>query len=128
VEKLLLSDIELHGVNDVRYTGIYIAGILFPNSSAFEVGMALEKRKRHKTPGVDQFPTEIIKKGHMVILSWIHKLVSSLWNEEETPEQRKESTFVQFDTGAIKQVLLTNEACLFYQLHAKLNPASFCQV
>jgi len=44
VEELLPSDIELHGVNDVRYTGIYTAGILFPNPSAFEVDMALEKR------------------------------------------------------------------------------------
>ena len=36
----------------------------------------------------------------MIILSWIYKLVSSLWNGQELLEQRKESTFVQFERGA----------------------------
>jgi len=125
MEELLLSDIELHGFNDVRYTGIYTAGILFPKPSAFEINRTREKRKRHKTPGIDQFPTELIKKGHMIIRSLIYKLVSSVWNEEELPEQRKESIIVPFERGSIKQVLLTKEAYLFYQLHAKLNPVSF---
>ena len=128
MEELILLDIKLHGVNDVRYTGIYTEGILFPYPSAFAVDMAIEKRKRHKTMGVDKFPAEILKEGRIISLSCIYKLLSSLWNEEELPEQRKESTFVQFERPAIKQVLLTNGAYLFYQLHEKLNPSSFCQV
>jgi hypothetical protein len=55
VEASLLSDIELQGVNDIRYTGIYTAGILFPKPSAFQIDMVLEKRKRHKSPGIDKF-------------------------------------------------------------------------
>lgn len=69
MEELLLPDVELHRFNDVRYTGIYTAGIIFPKPSAFKVNRALEKRKRHKTPSIDQFPTELIKKGHMIIRS-----------------------------------------------------------
>jgi len=30
---------------------------------AFEVQMATEKLKRHKTPGTDQIPAELIKAG-----------------------------------------------------------------
>jgi hypothetical protein len=69
VEESLLSDIELHRINDVRYTGIYTAEILFPKPIAFEVDMALEKRKRHKTPDSDQIPAELITVGSRIILS-----------------------------------------------------------
>ena len=48
-------------VNDVRQTEIHTAEPLVPGSSAFEVEMAIEKLKRHKTPGVDQTPAELIK-------------------------------------------------------------------
>jgi len=32
-------------------------------SSAFEVEMAIEKLKRHKSPGIDQIPAKFIKAG-----------------------------------------------------------------
>ena len=34
-----------------------------PKPSAFEVEMAIEKLKRHKSPGTDQIPAELIKAG-----------------------------------------------------------------
>jgi hypothetical protein len=51
--------------------------------------MAIEELKRHKSPGIDQIPAEMIKAGGRTILSEIHKLINSIWNKEELPERWK---------------------------------------
>jgi hypothetical protein len=56
--------------------------------------MAIEKLKRHKPPGIDQIPAELIKAGVRIIRSEIHKLIISIWNKEELPEEWKESVIV----------------------------------
>ena len=53
----------MHGVNDVRQAEIHRPGQLVPEPSAFEVEMAIVKLKRHKSPGVDQIPAELLKAG-----------------------------------------------------------------
>jgi hypothetical protein len=53
-----------------------------PESSAFEVEMASVKLKRHKSPGIDQIPAELIKAGSRTIRSEISKLIKSVWNKE----------------------------------------------
>jgi hypothetical protein len=65
VEEAFLSAV--HGVNDVRQTGIYTAEPLVPQSSTSEVDMAIEKLKGHKSPGIDQIPTELMKTGGRTI-------------------------------------------------------------
>jgi hypothetical protein len=55
--------LNIHGVNDVRQTEVHTAEPLVSEPSAFEVEMATEKLKRHKSPGIDQIPTELIKAG-----------------------------------------------------------------
>jgi hypothetical protein len=52
-----------HGVNDVRQTEIHTAELLVPKPTAFEVEMATEELKRHKSPGRDEIPKELIKAG-----------------------------------------------------------------
>jgi hypothetical protein len=52
--------------------------------------MVIENLKRHKTPGTDQIPAELIKSGCGTIRSEIRKL-NSIWSKEESPEQWKES-------------------------------------
>jgi hypothetical protein len=56
--------------------------------------MAIGKLKRHKSPDIDQIPAGLIKAGGWVILSEIHKLINSVWNKEELPEEWKESVIV----------------------------------
>jgi hypothetical protein len=46
-----------------------------------------EKLQRHKSPGVDQIPAELFKAGGRNICSEIHKLLNSIWNKEELPEE-----------------------------------------
>jgi hypothetical protein len=48
----------------------------------FEVKMATEKLKRHKSPGFDQIPAELITAGGRTIRSEIHKLITSIWKKE----------------------------------------------
>ena len=42
-----------------------------PEPSAFEVELAIEKLKSHKSPGIDQIPAELIKQvvGQFVVRS-----------------------------------------------------------
>jgi hypothetical protein len=86
--------LNIHGVNDVRQTEAHTAQPLVPKPSAFEVEMAIEKLKRHKSPGIDQIPAELIEAGGRTIRSEIHKLIISIWNREEFPEEWKESVIV----------------------------------
>ena len=86
--------LNIHGVNDVRQTEIHTAQPLVPEPSAFEVGMAIEKLKGHKSSGVNQMPAELIKAGGRTIHYEIHELIISIWNKEELPEEWKESIIV----------------------------------
>jgi hypothetical protein len=43
--------------------------------------------KIHKSPGIDQIPAELIKAGGRAISSAIRKLINSMWNKEELPDQ-----------------------------------------
>ena len=58
-------------------------------SSAFEVQLDIEKLKSHKSPGVDQIPAELFKAGGRKIFYEIYKLIISIWNKEELPEEWK---------------------------------------
>ena len=62
----------MHGVHDVRQTETHTAEPLVPEPSAFEVELAVEKLKSHKSPGIDQIPAEPIKEGGRTIRYQIH--------------------------------------------------------
>ena len=62
-----------------------------PEPRAFEVERVIEKLKGHKSPGTDQIPAEMIKVGCRTNRSEIYKIINSIWNKDELPEQWKES-------------------------------------
>ena len=83
----LLNVHDVHGVNVVRQTEIHKAEPLVPKVSASEVVMTIEKlKKRHKSPGTDQIPAEMIKAEGITICSEIHKLINSIRTKEEFPQ------------------------------------------
>ena len=86
--------LNVHGVSDVRQAEIHTAEPLVPEPSALEVGLAIEKLKSHKSPGIEQIPAELIKAGGSTIRCTIHKLIIAIWNKEELPGDRKESIIV----------------------------------
>ena len=53
--------LNVHGVDDVRQTEIHTAEPLMPEPSAFEVELAIEKLKSHKSPDIDQIPAELFE-------------------------------------------------------------------
>jgi len=79
--------LNIHEVNDARQTELHTAEPLVPEPSAFEVELAIEKLKSHKSPGIDQILTELIKAGGRTICFEIHKLIISVWNKEKLSEE-----------------------------------------
>ena len=65
-----------------------------PKPNALEDELAIEKLRSHKSPGIDQIPEEFIKAGSRTICYEIHKLIISIWNKEELPEEWKKSIVV----------------------------------
>ena len=59
--------------------------------SNFEVEMAFEKLKRHKSQGTEQIPAKLIKTAGRTIRSEIHKRINSILKKEELLEEWKES-------------------------------------
>jgi len=86
--------LNVHGVNDVRQTEIHTAEPLVPESSSFEVEIAIEKLKSYKSPGIDEILAELIQIGGNTSCSEIHKLTNSVWNKEELSQQWKESIII----------------------------------
>ena len=86
--------LNVHGAKDVRHEEIHTAEPLVPEPSAFEVELAIEKLKSHKSLGTDQIPAELIKAGGRTICCAIHKLIVYIWNKEELPEEWMESIIV----------------------------------
>jgi hypothetical protein len=56
--------------------------------------LTIENLKSHKSPGINQIRAELIKAGGRKISCEIHKLIISIWNKEELPEEWKESIIV----------------------------------
>ena len=85
---------DINEFKDIKHTDIHRAEPLVPEPSAFHVELATVKLKSHKSSGFDQIPAELIKAGGRTIRSEIHKLIISVWNKEELPEEWKELTIV----------------------------------
>jgi hypothetical protein len=83
-----------HNVSDVRQIEVHMAEPLVPGPSHLEVETAIAKLKKYKSPGNDQIPAELIQAGGELLLSTIHKLINSIWNKEQLPDQWKESIIV----------------------------------
>ena len=81
----------MDGVKDVEQVEIPTTEPLVPEPSAFEVELAIDKLKSHKSPGIDEIPAELIKAGGGTICLEIHKLITSIWKKEKLPEEWKES-------------------------------------
>jgi hypothetical protein len=87
--------LNVHGAHDVRQEYIQTAVPLVPEPSLVEMEIAIGELKSFKCPGTDQIPAELIKAGGETLCSEIHRLICSLWNEEELPQQWKEFTVVR---------------------------------
>ena len=97
-----------------------------PELSAFELEVAIEKLKRHKSSSIDQIPAELIKAGSRTVHSEIHNIINSVFNKEELSEEWSQSFYI-FIRTVIKQTVVIIEAYHFCQLHTKFYPTLCCQ-
>jgi hypothetical protein len=58
------------------------------------VEIRIGKLKRYKFPGTDHIPAKLIKARSEILCSEIHKLICSIWNKDELPQQWKLSITV----------------------------------
>jgi hypothetical protein len=84
----------VHNVSDDKQTEVHMAEPLAPGPNRLEVEITIAKLKKHKSPGSDEIPAELIQAGGEILLSALHKLINSIWNKEELPDQWKESIIV----------------------------------
>jgi hypothetical protein len=66
---------------------VHIAEPLVHGRSRLEVEIAIAKLKKYKSLGSDQIPAEFIQAGSEILLSATHKLINSISNKEELPDQ-----------------------------------------
>jgi hypothetical protein len=74
----------------VRQIGEHTAELLVPGPSH----LVVEIVEKYKSPGSDQIPAEMLQAGGKILVSVIHKLITSIWNNEKLPDQWKESIIV----------------------------------
>jgi hypothetical protein len=86
--------LNVHNVSDVRQIQVHKAESLVPGSNRLDIEIAISNLKKYKSPDSDQIPSELIQAGGEILLSVIHKLINSIWNKEELPDQWKESNII----------------------------------
>ena len=120
--------LNVHGVHDVRQTETHTAEPLVPEPSAFEVDLAIEKLKNHKSPGIDQIPTELIKgKGwEQFAIRSINLLCLYGIKRNYLRSGRSWSFYLSIRRG-IKQIVITIGAYQFCHLRTKFCPTSYYQ-
>jgi hypothetical protein len=97
-----------------------------PESSAFEIGVAIEKLRRHKSPGINQIAAELIKAVERTIRFEIHKFINLFGIRRNCLRSGRSRSFYLSKRMVIKQSLVITEI-LFFQLNANFYPKSCCQ-
>jgi hypothetical protein len=93
-ELLFFQLLNVQNGSDVRHIEIHTAEQLVPDPSHLEVDIAVAKPKNYKSPGSDQSLSELLQAGGETLVSVFHKLINSIWNKEELPDQWKESIII----------------------------------
>ena len=83
-----------HGVSEVRQTEKHKAETLVLDQGGLEFDMAIEMLKTNKSQFTNQSTVELIEAESRTIRCEIHKIINSIWNKEELPEEWKESIIV----------------------------------
>jgi dihydroorotase len=103
--------LNVHGIHEVRQMDIHMAEPLIPKSSLVEVEIAIGKLKSYKSPCTDQIAAKLIKAGGETLYSEIQKIICCIWNEEELPQQWKETIIVPiYKKGDNMTVIITEES------------------
>jgi hypothetical protein len=119
--------VNVHNVSDVRQMEVHTVEQLVPVPSRLEVEIATAKLKKYKSPGSDEILVKLIKVRGESLLSLIHKLIHSIWDREELPDQWKESIVIPIHKKCNKTGcnIILGYHC--YQLHTTFYQISISQ-
>jgi hypothetical protein len=82
----------VHNISDVKQIEIHTTKALVSGLTHLEDELSIPKpRKYYKSPGSDQILAELYQAGGETLVFVIHKLITSICNKEEMPDQCKES-------------------------------------
>jgi hypothetical protein len=73
--------LNVHDVSDVRQIEIRTAEPLVPGPCHLGVDISVAKLKKYKSPGSDQIPADLYQAGGEILVSVIHKLITSILNK-----------------------------------------------
>jgi hypothetical protein len=124
-KKFFNQVLNVHGVHNVRQKDIHTAEPLIPESDLVELEIAVGKLKSYKAQGTDQIPAELIIAGGETLCSETHRLICSIWNKEELPQQWKESIIVPIHKMVIRMIVIIIEEIPSYQLPTTFYPTFF---
>jgi hypothetical protein len=85
-----------------------------PLESCFHVEIVLGKPKRYKLPAIDQIPAEMNEARSDTLRFEISRIINTILNMEELPQQWKETIITPILKGAI-----VIEGYQRYQLHTE---------
>ena len=54
----------------------------------------VKRLKNRKSPGVCLITAEMLKHGGKSIITWLHKIISTVWRTERSPQDWKDSVIV----------------------------------
>jgi hypothetical protein len=123
--------LNVQNISGITLKEIYTAEQLVPGPSHLVVEIAVANLEKYKSLGSDQIPTELIEAGGEILVSVIHKLIYSIWNEEELPDQWKKSIIVPVHKKGDKRdcnncrgisLLLTSYKIISNILPSRLSP------
>jgi hypothetical protein len=117
--------LNVHSVSSVRQIDIHTAEPLVFGPSNLEVEIAISKLKKYKSPGSDQILGELYQAGGEALVCVTHKLINSISNKEELPDQWKESIIVPITRWVIKLPVIIIVGNHSYQLNMKFYQISF---
>jgi hypothetical protein len=94
--------LNVHNISDVRQVEVHTVVPLVPGPSRLEVEIAVAELMKYKSPVSERIPAELLQAGCEIVLFVIHKLIHSVWNKEELPDQCKESIIVPVNKSCEK--------------------------
>jgi hypothetical protein len=70
-----------------RQIEMHTAEPFVSDPSPFAAKIAIANLKSYTSPGSDQIPAEMIQAGSEILRPEIHKLINSICNKEQSPDQ-----------------------------------------
>jgi len=118
--------LNVHGVSDIGQKEIHTAEPLVPEPSAFEVELAIEKLKSHKSPVLIKSQQSSLKQGVEKFAMRSIKFSILFGIRRNCLSGCSQSLHLSIRRG-IKQTVVITEAYHFCQLRTKCYPTSCCQ-